>query len=199
MSDNTQRMCEILTRLGLAHSNELVSRLGIERELDDDKKIGLLAAGERHPLGVLLHLVGRITNPQLTSALDEQARNGKRLGKVLVSRGLIDEPELKAALAFQRGQNGKVRHSKKLKLGNLGVVTGEITQVQLDQALVWQAMYGGKLGATLVNMGYVNRRQIKKILQLQGRLLVGLLALIMTLAPTSVMNKHAGEVVDLAA
>ena len=71
--------------------------------------------------------------------------------------------------------------------------------MQLDQALVWQAMYGGKLGATLVNMGYVNRRQIKKILQLQGRLLVGLLALIMTLAPTSVMNKHAGEVVDLAA
>jgi hypothetical protein len=139
---------------------------------------------------VLLHLVGRITNPQLTSALDEQARNGKRLGKVLVSRGLIDEPELKAALAFQRGQNGKARHSKKLKLGNLGVVTGEITQAQLDQALVWQVMYGGKLGATLVHMGYVNRRQIKKILQLQSRLLVGLLALIMALASAPVMNKR---------
>jgi hypothetical protein len=48
-------------------------------------------------------------------------------------------------------------------------------------------------------MGYVNRRQIKKILQLQGSLLVGLLALIMALASTPVMNKRAGEMVDLTA
>lgn len=199
MGNNTQRMCEILSKLGLGHSEKLLSRLGIERDLEDDQRIGLLAAGERHPLGVLLHLIGRITNPQLTRALDEQAKSGKKLGKILVMMALINESELRAVLAFQRGQLGRAKSSKKLRLGNLGVITGEFTQAQLDQAISWQIMYGGKLGTSLIAMGYANRRQTKKILQLQNKLLAGLLTLIMALTSTPGVDVHAGEVLDLAA
>ena len=49
---------------------------------------------------------------------------------------------------------------KKIRLGDLLVQDGRITQAQLDTALVEQKRQGRRLGATLVSLGYVSEEQM---------------------------------------
>jgi MshEN domain len=55
------------------------------------------------PLGTLIFRAGLLAEEQLEDALQEGMRTGKRLGEVLVERGLIRDSELGRLLAGQRG------------------------------------------------------------------------------------------------
>ena len=55
------------------------------------------------PLGTLIYRAGLLTEEQLEDALNDGMRRGKRLGQVLVERGLLEEAEIARLLAEQRG------------------------------------------------------------------------------------------------
>ncbi|TCT16892.1 type II secretion system protein E (GspE) [Natranaerovirga pectinivora] len=56
---------------------------------------------------------------------------------------------------------------KKLRLGDLLIEYGLMTQQQLDEALARQKQTGGKLGEILINMGIVTKQNINQILEFQ--------------------------------
>lgn len=68
----------------------------------------------RRPLGQLALEAGLITNEQLASAIADIQSSGKRLGEVLVSRGLLDELQLSQLLELQD------RPEPVPKMGNAG-------------------------------------------------------------------------------
>jgi Type II secretion system (T2SS), protein E, N-terminal domain len=57
----------------------------------------------RIPLGTLIFRAGLLTEEQIQDSLREGERMGKRLGEVLVERGLLSEKEVTRFLAKQRG------------------------------------------------------------------------------------------------
>ena len=54
-----------------------------------------------HRIGELLKVAGLISEPQLQTALDEQASTGARLGRILVARGAVTELQLTQVLSNQ--------------------------------------------------------------------------------------------------
>jgi hypothetical protein len=55
------------------------------------------------PLGTLIFRAGLVPADQLEDALEEGVRRGRRLGEILLERGLIREDDLARILASQRG------------------------------------------------------------------------------------------------
>lgn len=55
------------------------------------------------PLGRVLVECGLLTEDQVTQALEEQQRSGRKLGEILVSSGVVSGPAIANALAEQRG------------------------------------------------------------------------------------------------
>lgn len=49
---------------------------------------------------------------------------------------------------------------QKIKLGELLTGAGRITEFQLDSALSHQKMVGGRLGASLIKLGYIREREL---------------------------------------
>ena len=148
------------------------------------------AAGLREPLGELLAVAGRISREQLTEALHEQQRSQEHLGDVLVRFGWISVAERDAALAFQRNQDGD---EGPLRLGNLLVATGIITQEQLNDAIERQKQSGKRLGNVLVEAGYADPEQVQRGLGLQRRLVKSALMSLFTLCTSVVMSLPPGE------
>ena len=63
------------------------------------------APGERKdvPLGTLIFRAGLLSEEQLEEALQDAINRGRRLGQVLLERGLLQESDLSRLLAEQRG------------------------------------------------------------------------------------------------
>jgi hypothetical protein len=55
------------------------------------------------PLGTLVHRAGLLTAEQLEGALAEGSASGKRLGEVLIDRGLLAERQVAELIAGQKG------------------------------------------------------------------------------------------------
>ena len=109
-----------LLRLGgwlrLVHAGELVREVlritGLDQRIEQLQPDGRAApppapapapAGERSRLGDLLVQKGLITAAQAEEALRLQGREGRRMGRILVERGWVEEPALLAVLGEQLG------------------------------------------------------------------------------------------------
>jgi hypothetical protein len=55
------------------------------------------------PLGTLVHRAGLLTADQLEAALAEGSETGRRLGEILISRGLLEERQVASLIAGQKG------------------------------------------------------------------------------------------------
>jgi hypothetical protein len=154
------------------------------------------AAGVREPLGELLVLAGRISREQLEVALCEGALTGEKLGDVLIGHGWIDLAERDAALAFQRNQSGD---DGPLRLGNLLVAIGIITQAQLHDAIARQRESGRRLGNVLVESGYAKSDEILRGLSLQRRLVKTALTALFALCTLGTATMLALQPGDAAA
>ena len=55
------------------------------------------------PLGTLIFRAGLLSEEQLQDALEDSIRRGRRLGQVLLERGLLQESDLARLLADQKG------------------------------------------------------------------------------------------------
>ena len=58
--------------------------------------------GGRKPIGLIAVETGVVKPVALIDALEAQEETGKRLGQVLIDRGLLRRPQLDALLHFQR-------------------------------------------------------------------------------------------------
>lgn len=66
------------------------------------QKMLAAAPGGRKPLGLIAVETGAVKPKALVEALFAQADSGRRIGEVLLDRGLLRKPQLDALLHFQR-------------------------------------------------------------------------------------------------
>ena len=176
------RIGDILVGMGALSEAELESVLLVQRELATPEDTIKVAAGVRELLGELLVRAKRLTPESLQEALAEQNRTGEKLGTVLVRRRLITESECDAVLSFQKRQSSRKARSSPLCLGDILVRTGALSRAKLEQALKRNKLSRRKIGAVLVESGYIRPEELNRGLRLQQRLvtatLVGMLALV---------------------
>jgi type II secretory ATPase GspE/PulE/Tfp pilus assembly ATPase PilB-like protein len=113
-------------------------------------------------LGQLLLEEGLVTREQLDTALAAQAaaRGYVPLGRILVERKAITARQL--SLVMERG-GGRVR----VRLGELLVRDGALTEARLQQALLQQQRLQRPLGEVLVKMGFLTDEAMRQALGLQ--------------------------------
>lgn len=149
------------------------------------------AAGEHRRLGELLLQARRVSPQQRDFCLAEQKKTGERLGDLLVRFGWLSRAELVAVLALQDHQDG---NDGPLRLGNILVAMGFISQQQLREAMLQQQFCRKRLGELLVEAGHVKVRDIWRGLSVQRMLLKAALTTLLSLAALAAAPMvHAGS------
>lgn len=167
----------------------MVAQESLELELELEKyaaqldHILVLAAGEHLRLGELLLAAERISAAQLEEALTAQRKAYRKLGDILIEMQLLTQLERDAIVDYQRRQSGIPPPTGKFTLGHILMNRGEITRVQLEDALHRQSLSGRRLGVELVTAGAANRKQIDASLQAQRKFIVYALAVSAGLIP----------------
>jgi chitinase len=112
-------------------------------------------------IGELLVLRGLLAEEDVRNALAEQKRSGRRLGQILVARGVISEAALDSTLAEQAG---RLQHEP-----GFGGGLREAINVQRDQNVRGRLERRRPLGQVLVRQGYVSDEDINRALAEQAK------------------------------
>ena len=112
-------------------------------------------------LGQLLLRQGVLDEDQLAHAMAEHKRTGLMLSKILSRLGMVSNETLTNILGSQ------MQSSTKMRIGDMLLAQGYITQEQLDKALETQKTSGKRLGRTLVDLGYMPEERLVEILSRQ--------------------------------
>ncbi len=112
-------------------------------------------------IGELLLRQGIIDEDQLKHALSEQERTGIMLSKILVRLGMVSEDTLTNILGVQ------MQSTTKMRIGEMLMAQGYITEAQLEKALEQQKVTGQRLGKTLVSLGFMPEEKLIEILSIQ--------------------------------
>ncbi len=112
-------------------------------------------------IGELLLRQGVIDEDQLKHAMSEHERTGIALSKILVRLGMVSEEVLTNVLGVQ------MRNSTRMRIGELLLKHGYITEAQLNKALEEQKKTGQRLGRTLVSLGFMQEERLVEILSAQ--------------------------------
>ena len=112
-------------------------------------------------LGALLLRLGLIDEDQLEHAMNEHQRTGIMLSKILVRLGMVSEDALTQILGTQ------MQSTMKMRLGEMLLQQGYITEAQLEKALEEQKKTGQRLGRTLVMLGFLPEERLIEILSAQ--------------------------------
>lgn len=180
---------EILARMGILDPWELEAVLSIQGDLTTIDGAIQAAVGTRKLLGELLLDARRITPEQLERALQEHEETGKKLGEILVRRGILTDAERDAVLAFQERQGEAP--SPKFCLGEILVATGQITREQLDRALTRQRETRKRIEEILVEAGDIHPHQIEHALRLQKKIVTAALLAALAMAGNAAAQEAA--------
>lgn len=112
-------------------------------------------------IGELLLRQGIIDEDQLKHAMSEQERTGIMLSKILVRLGMVSEETLTNILGVQ------MQSTTKMRIGEMLMAQGYITEPQLEKALEQQKVTGQRLGKTLVSLGFMPEEKLIEILSIQ--------------------------------
>ena len=126
--------------------------------------------GDRMPLGEWLIHLQKVDREGLTEALQEQGSGNRKLGEILVQKGLLTPVELEQVLTLQGDPSGKSPLVLNPKLGDLLLASDRITREQLESALQEQKLSSRLIGDVLIEMGFVSAREIEGALRLQDSL-----------------------------
>jgi type IV pilus assembly protein PilB len=110
-------------------------------------------------IGQRLIEAGYLTDLQLKEALAAQVETGLLLGEVCMLKGWLTYPQVKECLPTLRS-----------KLGEKLLALGYITIEQLWLALFEQRQTGVRLGAILVDRGWVDRAVLDTVLPAPARI-----------------------------
>jgi type IV pilus assembly protein PilB len=115
----------------------------------------------------------------LLSLLDDNLKEDEVTASTLATQLAAPVPDVEAELRTlarfgnltrRTGVNGETRYStapRRKLLGDMLVEAGHMTKVQLQEALAEQARTGDRLGAILLDRGYVAKQVLGKMLELQ--------------------------------
>lgn len=182
-SNQGKNIGELLAQLGVVRPDDLLAFPGLEASLADPEEALQLAAGVRQRLGELLTDATRLTEEQVAQALDEQTKTGEKLGDMLVRLGYLSAAERDIIVEFQRHQGGEAPTSGKLRLGQILLSTGQISESELTEALERTKDTGRRIGEELVAAGILSGDLLDRTLALQRRLVIA--ASIAALSPVS--------------
>jgi hypothetical protein len=112
-------------------------------------------------IGELLVLRGLLAEDEVASALAEQKRSGRRLGQILVDRGVISAAALDSTLAEQASEAETER--------GFGAGLREAIGVQREQSARERRDQRPRLGQVLVRQGYVSDEDINRALAEQAK------------------------------
>jgi hypothetical protein len=111
-------------------------------------------------IGELLVLRGLLADSDVASALAEQKRSGRRLGQILVERGVISTATLDSALAEQATRLERER--------GFGAGLRDAIGVQREQS-AQERRQRAPIGQVLRNQGYVSDEDINRALAEQAK------------------------------
>jgi hypothetical protein len=117
--------------------------------------------------------------------LEIQHQTEETLGDVFLRLGLISDKELRALLKFQRYQTDRGKASDRLRLGEIMVMTNQITRSQLEHALAKQQRTRQNIGDVLIGTGFLRPEQLSQGVRLQKKLLTCALIAILSFGPLS--------------
>lgn len=143
--------------------------------------------GYHRLLGNLLIDGGLVSAEEIDCALKVQARDGGRLGDILLRSGNLDKNTLKAVLRLQKlldeaessdaeiqlllnkplAEGGQARVFTSLRLGELLLAQGEISKDQLRKAIYRQRRSNKPLGELLIEAGWLTSKELQFYLRLQ--------------------------------
>ncbi|HYY33816.1 MAG TPA: hypothetical protein VE693_09610 [Gaiellaceae bacterium] len=112
-------------------------------------------------IGELLVLRGLLAETDVSSALAEQKRSGRRLGQILVARGVISAAALDSALAEQAGEHEAER--------GFGGGLRQAIGAQRGQAGIGPLPRRQPVGQVLVRQGYLSDDDINRALAEQAK------------------------------
>jgi N-acetylglucosaminyldiphosphoundecaprenol N-acetyl-beta-D-mannosaminyltransferase len=147
---------QLLTQLNSQASPELVERLytATNHRYLTDIGVDLLEINADPPrIGEILLRQNLVSEPILSTALEEQRLTNKKLGEILVERGEICPDELEYYLQNQR-----------IKLGELLVQNQIISQAKLNHLLELQKSNHCLLGEVMVQQKVLSSKQIEQFL-----------------------------------
>lgn len=162
---------QVLVRMNILDPVDIKVALSVQDHLDCVEDAVKIAAGVRRLLGELLVQAGHITSEQLEQAIVEQKRSGEKIGEVLARQGLLTKRELYCVLDYQQNQSIEKPAPGPLRLGEILVSAGTISQGQLDDALRKQIGSRKKLGEVLIEEVYALPHHINHGMRLQKMLL----------------------------
>lgn len=125
-------------------------------------------------LGMLLIQRKQITEPQLANALREHLITDKRLGDILVDKGLVP----RTVVDYYTLEQHRLRklfddrdsfYRESSRLGDLLEITEMVSAEQIRDALEEQKRSGSQLGDILVQQGHISRKALDEVLALQAR------------------------------
>lgn len=176
-----ERLGEIMVRRGY------LSRMELDFILAEQKGNTITgdASNTTQRLGDILLKSKRLGKRDLGAAVDEQKRTNEKLGEVLLRLGLVDELELNAVLnlqdEFKQGDPMAVR----LLLGEILIASKRLSRKQLADALAHQKVSKKQIGQVLVDLGFVNKFDIRNALKIQTKMVAaGMLAMMSVVSLT---------------
>lgn len=128
--------------------------------------VGRRGTEHRRRLGEVLVLRGLVAENDVTSALLEQRRSRRRLGQILLARGTISSSDLYGALAEQAGGGLECEHG--FGTGLRGAIESSSDR-RHDVAAGGSEDVGRPLGELLINRGWVAHKDAAGALAEQGR------------------------------
>jgi len=106
-------------------------------------------------IGELLVSRGLISNRQLDDALEQQKREGGRLGDIVLSRRWVQTVEFYDVLTD---------HFRKGRIGDLLLEKDLITEHQLQEAIITQKQWGTRIGDIILAKGWVRPYLLGQVL-----------------------------------
>jgi len=131
-------------------------------------------ATERIYIGELLVADNIITKEQLNEGLREQKKSGGLLGMILVKMGYITPEQLTqySAIQEEKQQEAGLAEKKRMRIGEMLIASGEITEKQLKEALEEQKKNGQKLGMILLDKNLIDRSTLVRYLTKQSQMVI---------------------------
>ncbi|GIV88263.1 MAG: hypothetical protein KatS3mg055_0781 [Chloroflexus sp.] len=152
-----------------AFAQQRLNEIHTKRLLSDVKTPYFHEPPKPRLIGDILVSIGAISEAELHEALSEQRRTSllksdRRLGQLLLKRGLITPAKLAKALIIQQQERSRARTAPQV-LGEYLVEKGYITAAQLEDVLAEQIrldMQGKRLsiGQLLVRMNLMSKEKV---------------------------------------
>ncbi|HEX4943212.1 MAG TPA: hypothetical protein VFV55_02595 [Usitatibacteraceae bacterium] len=153
----------------------------------DPAALHRLAAGPSRRLGELVTDVNPACESVVAEALENASRTGRRVGEALVEKGVLTPGERDSLVEFQRHQRGEAPTEDRLRLGQILVTLGHISESNLAEALEGQRTSKRPLGEELVARGRISDDVLQSALGTQRRLVVAALVAALAMASPGTM------------